>query len=128
MDRFPNISHSYILISVRLIAPIWDPYILEEETATPDSDWIQRWQAQVASAHSAPQVPSAACNITTPLLLSGWCLLLKGYPHRDMVHFVLNGISEGFRIGFTYKDYQQNKTCREQSLTPKLWRIIFEQS
>ena len=54
------------------------------------------------SAPSSPQVPLTACSITTPLVLSGWCFLLKGHPQRDVVHFVLKGISEGFRIGYSY--------------------------
>ena len=92
-------------MSVCLIAPIWDPHVLEEEeTVTPAADWMQMWQAQVASAPSTSQIPPAACNITTPLSLSGWAFLLKSYPYQYMVHFVLNSISEGFRIGFTYRD------------------------
>ena len=92
-------------MSVCHLAPIWNPYVLEEEeTVIPASDWVQRWQVQVASAPGTPQIPPAACNITTPLSLSGWALLLKSYPYQDMVHFVLNGISERFRVGFTYRD------------------------
>ena len=51
-------------------SPIWDPHVLgEEETVIPASDWMQMWQAQVVSAPSTPQIPPAACNITTPVIV-----------------------------------------------------------
>ena len=54
---------------------------------------IQKWHAQVLSAPSNPQVLTTVCIITNPCC---WCFLLKGQPQRDVVHFVLKGISEGF--------------------------------
>lgn len=82
--------------------PSHSSYVLEEESEISMSAWIQKWHAQIAAAPNSPQVPLAVCSITTPLLLSGWCFLLRGHPHLDMVHFVLKGISEGFRIGYSY--------------------------
>ena len=66
------------------------------------SAWIQKWHAQVAAALNSIQVSLAACIIATPLPLSGWCFLLRGRPHRDMVHLVLKGISVGFKIVYSY--------------------------
>ena len=43
-----------------------------------------------------------------PLSVSGWRHLLRGYPNQDIVHFFLSGISEGFRIGYNYKEF----TCK----------------
>ena len=79
-------------------------YILEEESEISMSCWIQKWHAQIAAAPNSPQVPLglAACSITTPLLLSGWWFLLRGHPHPNTVHFMLKGISKGFRIGYSY--------------------------
>ena len=55
-----------------------------------------------------PRVPLSACQINSPLSVSGWRYLLRGYPNQDLVHFFLSGISEGFRIGYTYKEF----TCK----------------
>ena len=72
MASLPDISHSYIQISVCHLAPIWNPYVLEEEeTVISASNWMQRWQVQVALAPNTPRIPPAACTITTPLSLSG---------------------------------------------------------
>ena len=64
--------------------------------------FISGMHKYVAAAPDSPQVPPAAYSLTTPLLLSGWYFLLRGHPHQNMVHFVLKGISEGFRIGCSY--------------------------
>ena len=42
--------------------------------------------------------------ISTPLDLSACCYFLCGHPDRDLVHFFLQGISEGFRVGFNYQN------------------------
>ena len=48
-----------------------------------------------------PRVPPEACHITTPLIATAWRQLLLGHPHRDLVHFLLSGLSHGFRLGFS---------------------------
>jgi len=45
-------------------------------------------------------VPQIATAINTPLLVSGWSLLVLGHPDPCLVQFFLEGISHGFRIGF----------------------------
>ena len=66
---------------------------------------MARWQTQESLASSVPRIPLSACQITTPLSLPGWHNLLRGYPNQAVVHFFLRGISEGFRIGYNYKEF-----------------------
>ena len=49
-----------------------------------------------------PCIPNTACIISTPLVLSHWDHALATYPNRDFADFFLQGISQGFRIGFSY--------------------------
>ena len=46
---------------------------------------------------------TVAQTVSTPLDLSAWCYFLRRYPDRDLVHFFLQGPSEGFRVGFHYQ-------------------------
>ena len=46
------------------------------------------------------QVSSAASVITTPLVLSAWCMMLISHPQWALVHFFLHGITTGFKIGY----------------------------
>ena len=49
-------------------------------------------------------MPLEACRITTPLCLSAWRNFLVSHPNRELVHFLLSGIAQGFRIGHGYAD------------------------
>ena len=51
---------------------------------------------------SPPPLPQALCNITTPLNLSTWTACLASHPDQAYVKFILDGIANGFRIGFAY--------------------------
>ena len=50
-----------------------------------------------------PTVPTVALTVSTHLDLSAWCYFLHSYPDRDLVHFFLQRLSEGFRVGFDYQ-------------------------
>ena len=43
-----------------------------------------------------------AHNIHTPLNYSAWCYFLQGETDRELVQFFLQGISQGFHVGFSY--------------------------
>ena len=64
-----------------------------------------------------PTVPRVAQTVSTFLDLSTWCYFLCGYSDRDLVHFFLQGLSEGFRVRFHHyqhtvlKSARQNLTC-----------------
>ena len=57
---------------------------------------------------SPPPLPAALRQINTPLDLKAWEAYLKPHPDREYVHFILNGIAHGFRIGFAYPDHTCN--------------------
>lgn len=46
--------------------------------------------------------------ITTPLKVAEWEHLLRDHPDRAYVDYLLRGIRDGFRIGFS-----RNQTCRQ---------------
>lgn len=52
--------------------------------------------------------PSSWHTINTPLRIDEWRQQLKGHPDPDFVEYLLQGMTEGFRIGFRY----QECTCR----------------
>ena len=55
------------------------------------------------ATHGAPDtpcVPPEACKVTTPLVFSAWRYMLISHPHRPLVHFFLQGLTAGFRVGF----------------------------
>ena len=83
---------------------------------TPNLDsqlWLNKWCAHIASSPQTPIVPLQACNITTPLEVSAWRNFLTSHPHRDLVHFFLQGVVHGFRIGFNYGDYLLQISARK---------------
>ena len=46
-------------------------------------------------------LPPAACIITTPLVAAEWSQLLQDHPDRLYAGYLVRGIREGFRIGFS---------------------------
>ena len=65
-------------------------------------DWLPEWTRLIARAPTRPCIPSTACIISTPLNLHHWSCSLESYLNRALADFFLQGISEGFRIGFSY--------------------------
>ena len=55
---------------------------------------------------SAGQVMGNLGKIKTPLVASAWAKALEQHPDRDFVEFVMNGIVQGFRIGFDYHTHK----------------------
>ena len=49
------------------------------------------------------QVPSLGCDVKTPLDVFAWSHCLSDYSTDPLMQFFIKGISEGFRIGFTYQ-------------------------
>ena len=48
-----------------------------------------------------PLTPALSC-ITTPLITDNWSAYLAPHSDRDYVQYIINGINNGFRIGFEY--------------------------
>ena len=65
-------------------------------------DWLLMWGQLTASAPTRPCIPETACVISTPLISVNWNCALDTYPNRGLVDFFIQGITQGFRIGFSY--------------------------
>ena len=47
-------------------------------------------------------LPPESQHISTPSLPLVWKCLLTAYPNQELVSFFLQGLTEGFRIGYDY--------------------------
>ena len=65
-------------------------------------DWLPEWTQLTTRASTTPCIPNTACMISTPLNSSHWNRALATYPNRDLATFFLQGISQGFKVGFSY--------------------------
>jgi len=68
------------------------------------------------------RVPPAATAIASPLNIKNWSRLLSNHPNRLLVEFFIDGIANGFRIGFKQQSKplwsaKRNLTCTLQHLT-----------
>ena len=54
---------------------------------------------------SAPELPADITAVATPLRLSAWEAELRYYPDGEFAQYLLDGIKEGFRIGFDYTSH-----------------------
>ena len=67
-----------------------------------DAAWVEGWSQLISlSPHI---VPVSAHGISTPLLLSSWCHFLQSHPNQNLVYLFLQGISEGFKVGYNYQE------------------------
>ena len=71
----------------------------------PDITWLEKWLEITATPTIVPKIPPSACVISTPLLLPAWTDLLAGHPNQKLVKFFLDGISNGFRLGFDHTKF-----------------------
>jgi len=79
----------------------------------PDSMWLEKWEKITAAPTIViPKIPPSACVISTPLLLPAWTHLLAGHPNQQLVQFFLDGISNGFRLGFNHTKSSVKSTGR----------------
>ena len=79
----------------------WETYIdLPPLSTQPYETWLQIWNTYVVGNCQAPKILSSACQIHTPLWLAAWRMALSNHPNQELAQFFLQGISEGFRIGY----------------------------
>ena len=58
-----------------------------------------------------PPLPPFLTSITTPLNIAAWARELENHPDKEFAQYLLQGISQGFRIGFNYpKECQSAKS------------------
>ena len=50
-------------------------------------------------------ISDTLCQINTPLNIRTWEVELRAHPDREYVQFLLEGIQQGFRIGFDYSHH-----------------------
>jgi len=88
--------------------------------------WLPQWTTHLKDVPSVPRVCASACKIHTPLKFKSWQYYLQTHPNQDLVHFFLDGISQGFRIGFnssTQSLHSAHKTLQGVTLHPE---IVYE--
>ena len=83
------------------------------------ADWIQVWTSHLDGLPVYVKVPPAATAISSPLKVNNWKRLLSDHLNRPLVDFFINGITEGFRIGFKQQSKllqsaKRNLTCALQ--------------
>ena len=76
------------------------------------SVWFPAWKTQLEGLPKDVKVPPAATAISTPLDASNWKKFLADHPNRPLVDFFINGIVEGFRIGFRQQQRQLQSAKR----------------
>ena len=64
------------------------------------SDLISAWKAHLHGLPEVVLVPPAATAISLPLIIENWKRLLSDHPNRPLVEFFVDGITNGFQIGF----------------------------
>ena len=72
----------------------------------PYSQWLQQWQNHLPPVPLFYQIPVEASYIHTPLISSMWWHHLRHHPHQNLVHYFIQGITVGFRLGFNGCDLQ----------------------
>ena len=68
----------------------------------PYTTWLEKWLKIPAACTVAPKIPPSACVISTPLSLPTWTDMLATHPNQQLIHFFLEGITNGFRLGFSH--------------------------
>ena len=90
-----------------------------DDTRSSYIDWMPAWLAHLAGLPESISVPPEAATITSPLVAKSWETLLVNHPIKQLKEFFINGISQGFRIGFKYPlqpliSARQNLNCALQ--------------
>ena len=98
---------------------------LEISVAPSYRAWINSWSALSQTAPRYPCIPPAACSITTPLLVGAWRQCLHTYPHPEVAKFVMQGLTEGFRIGFNYSQ-SKLKSAKRNMLSARSQPTVVE--
>ena len=82
-------------------------------TMTPYSAWLDKWQSNWEDTRSTPHIPVSARNVNTPLIEDAWGRCLTHYPNQPLTRFSLQGLREGFHIGFNSHFLPNLKSSRK---------------
>ena len=66
-------------------------------------DWLPQWKRHLSTMQmpDPPLIPHSAQFVHTPLNAKSWQVYLQSHPNQDLVNYFLDGLTAGFRIGFT---------------------------
>ena len=76
----------------------------DSQSILPDTIWLEKWLKITTNPTIRVKIPPSACLISTPLSLLAWKTLLDDHPNRQLIQFLLDGITNGFRLGFNHTD------------------------
>jgi len=80
---------------------LWNTDLVHQAPASPGTDaWLQMWLSSLSTT-CAREIPLTARSVRTPLSASTWHVMLQDHPNRPLAQFLMEGICQGFRIGFT---------------------------
>ena len=107
--------------------------LIYSETPSSPLDWLHHWVQINDEAPDTPQVSSEACAVTTPLVFLAWHHMLISHPHRSLVHFFLQGIARGFRVGYnspspTLKSARRNMNSASEHMEVVTQYLVSEMS
>ena len=88
--------------------------VLDPTSVDGDADWLAQWSQLLDNMPPTVHVPCDAAHISTPLVFSAWRHLLIAHHNRALIHFFLQGITRGFRIGYCYP-YSTLKSSRKKT-------------
>jgi hypothetical protein len=72
------------------------------QAAYPYTESLLKLSQRVPSVRR--DVPQGLCKIQTPLVKAEWAKELSNHPDQKYAQYLLQGITEGFRVGFRYGD------------------------
>ena len=117
----PNCLHNPLL-TMSLLAALSREHVVGihmEDICSPYQEWVPTWTTHLSDSAVTVKVPAEATSVTTPLISRNWALLLSSHPNQELVQFFINGISQGFCIGFSkspkpLKSARRNLECALQ--------------
>ena len=80
---------------------------------TPYSAWLDKWQSNLEDTPSTPHILVSARNVNTPLIEDAWGRCLTHHPNQPLTRFSLQGLREGFHIGFNSHFLPNLKSSRK---------------
>ena len=86
-----------------------------DEMVIPSGKYVYMSELRELSAFRParlPSIPESVGVVTTPLQLRAWEVELKGHPDGKYVRFILDGIGQGFRIGYDYSSHSCVSSAR----------------
>ena len=78
----------------------FEPTEVHNAKASSYDQWLPNWFDHLISGSHPGAIPMEARHITTPLNKATWQHHLQDYPFQELVKFFLEGISNGFWVGY----------------------------